>query len=63
MPMRTTLRISLGERPWWWAMARSWERISAAVRFRPKPKAPVAQKVHPAGQPTMLERQTVLRFR
>ena len=43
-------------------MVRSWSRISAAVRFRPKPKAPVAQKVHPAGHPTMVERQTVFRF-
>jgi hypothetical protein len=37
-------------------------RISPAVRFRPSPIVPVAQKVHASGQPDCDDTHTVRRF-
>ena len=61
MPMKTTL---VRRAPWASASraaSTAWSAISAAVRSRPGPIAPVAQKWQPSAQPAWLETQTVRR--
>ena len=43
--------------------ARNWATISPAVNCRRKPDQPVAQKVHPSGQPACDEMHRVRRER
>ena len=60
MPMKTALS---GQRPVaaWSSLpaVRIWAMSSSGVRLRTKPERPVRQKVHPTGQPTCVERQSV----
>ena len=60
IPMKTTLLMrrpgSSSSR-----MRQTWSTISAVVRLRPKPRAPVAQKLHASGQPCWVEMHSVVR--
>jgi hypothetical protein len=47
--MRTTLRISLGERPWWWAMARKLGKDLRCGQVPPKAQGPGGAEGAPGG--------------
>jgi hypothetical protein len=60
MPWKTTASARLPDKV---ASATTWPTISAAVRLRSSPMAPVSQKVHARAQPTCVETQSDLRPR